>query len=64
MTDPTRRERFLDAWRGLAVLVMLFWHFAWDLAEFGVFSKGVMFDPPMAGVRTRVSCTAGRFFTG
>ena len=51
MTDSIRRERFLDAWRGLAVLVMLFWHFAWDLAEFDVFPKQVMFDPPMAAVR-------------
>ena len=51
MTDPTRRERFLDAWRGLAVLVMLFWHLAWDLAEFGVFPKQAMFDPPMAALR-------------
>jgi uncharacterized membrane protein len=51
MTDSTRRVRFLDAWRGLAVLVMLFWHLAWDLAEFGVFPKQAMFDPPMAALR-------------
>ncbi len=51
MTEPTRRERFLDAWRGLAVLVMLFWHLAWDLAEFGVFPKQAMYDPPMAALR-------------
>ena len=51
MTDSTRRVRFLDAWRGLAVLVMVFWHLAWDLAARGVFPKHMMFDPPMAGVR-------------
>ena len=51
MTPPSKRERFPDAWRGLAVLVMLFWHFAWDLSEFGAFPQRVMFAPPMAAVR-------------
>ena len=45
------RHRFLDAWRGLAVVVMLCWHLAWDLSAFGVFPKAVMFAPPMAAVR-------------
>lgn len=51
MTTVPMREKFLDAWRGLAVTVMLCWHFAWDLAEFGAIPKQVMFDAPMAGVR-------------
>ena len=46
-----RRILFLDAWRGLAVAVMVCWHFAWDLGAFGVFPQRAMFAPPMAGIR-------------
>ncbi len=45
------RIPFLDAWRGTAVLVMLAWHFCWDLASYGVFPRGEMFSPPAALAR-------------
>ena len=50
--NPARpRERFLDAWRGLAALVMVGWHLVWDLTSFGVFPRGLMFTPAMTAVR-------------
>ena len=29
------RVELLDAWRGVAVLVMIVWHFRWDLCMMG-----------------------------
>ena len=46
-----QRIRFLDAWRGLAVLVMLFWHLTWDLTLYGVWPRSMMFAPAMTAVR-------------
>ena len=45
------RIRLLDAWRGTAVLVMIGWHFAWDLGAAGAFPLSVMFGTAATLVR-------------
>ena len=42
-----RRFDILDAWRSLAVLLMLGYHFLYDLYIFGVLTAGQMFSPPL-----------------
>ena len=46
-----KRICLLDAWRGTAVLVMIAWHFAWDLGSVGVFPLARMFDPAATAAR-------------
>lgn len=41
---PIKRSRFLDAYRGLAVLFMMVFHFSWDLSHFG-FIEYSIHDP-------------------
>ena len=48
---PKNRIEWLDAWRGLAVGLMLGWHLAWDLALWGYFPLSRMFSPGAAMVR-------------
>jgi len=48
-----KRIELLDAWRGTAVIVMIFWHLAWDLGAVGVFPQERMFGP---------AATAARYF--
>ena len=59
MDTPEKKKRieFLDAWRGLAVVVMLFWHFAWDLTMWKFFPESVMFEIPATLVRYFIVCS-------
>ena len=45
------RIPLLDAWRGTAVVVMFFWHLAWDLGMAGVFPLEKMFGTLATTVR-------------
>ncbi|WP_409419280.1 heparan-alpha-glucosaminide N-acetyltransferase [Marinomonas sp. RS-M-Aa-14] len=42
--DPTKRSAFLDVYRGFAVLLMMIFHFCWDLRNFG-FMEFSIYDP-------------------
>ncbi|MCB5161317.1 heparan-alpha-glucosaminide N-acetyltransferase [Marinomonas algarum] len=39
--SPRQRSAFLDVYRGVAVLLMMIFHFCWDLREFGFLSFAV-----------------------
>lgn len=41
---PTKRSAFLDVYRGSAVLLMIAFHFCWDLRNFG-FMEYSIYDP-------------------
>lgn len=55
MAQGTNKERkriaLLDGWRGSAVLLMIIWHFCWDLTLFGVFPQKVMYGTFAVTVR-------------
>jgi len=51
------RIELLDAWRGTAVVVMVFWHLAWDMSLWGVFPQERMFAQPAVGVRYFIVCS-------
>ncbi|MBU2240237.1 MAG: DUF1624 domain-containing protein, partial [Gammaproteobacteria bacterium] len=42
--DPSKRSAFLDVYRGTAVLLMMIFHFCWDLRNFG-FMEFSIYDP-------------------
>lgn len=42
--EPTKRSAFLDVYRGSAVLLMMIFHFCWDLRNFG-FMEFYIYDP-------------------
>jgi uncharacterized membrane protein len=42
--EPTQRSAFLDVYRGAAVLLMMIFHFCWDLRNFG-FMDFSIYDP-------------------
>ncbi|WP_369922197.1 heparan-alpha-glucosaminide N-acetyltransferase [Marinomonas polaris] len=42
--EPTKRSAFLDVYRGTAVLLMMIFHFCWDLRNFG-FMEFSIYDP-------------------
>ncbi len=42
--EPTKRSAFLDVYRGSAVLLMIIFHFCWDLRNFG-FIEFSTYDP-------------------
>ena len=42
--EPTKRSAFLDVYRGSAVLLMMIFHFCWDLRNFG-FMEFSIYDP-------------------
>lgn len=54
---PAGRIRVLDAWRGVAVLVMIGWHFCWDLGLMGVWPQDRMFTPFAVAVRYFIVCS-------
>lgn len=52
-----RRFDILDAWRSLAVLLMLGYHFLYDLYIFGVLTAGQMFSPPLCLLQKFICCS-------
>ena len=54
--NPDRVE-LLDAWRGVAVIVMVFWHLAWDLTMYGAIPEQTMFEQPAVGIRYFIVCS-------
>ena len=50
-----KRIPLLDGWRGSAVLLMLFWHLGYDLAQFGLLPAGLMESAWAALVRYVIS---------
>ncbi len=55
---PARgRILWLDSWRGCAVLVMIGWHFCWDLGLLGVWPQERMFTPLAVAVRYYIVCS-------
>ncbi|MGB0781929.1 MAG: heparan-alpha-glucosaminide N-acetyltransferase [Marinomonas sp.] len=42
--EPSKRSLFLDVYRGSAVLLMMIFHFCWDLRNFGFMSFSI-YDP-------------------
>ncbi len=62
-TQPARRIAFLDLWRGLAVVVMIFYHGAYDLASiFGVSFS--FFGNPVYHVIQRFICCSFILLSG
>ena len=62
MTEPVspatpERIPLLDAWRGIAVIVMACWHLGWDLGLLEVIPPGVMRRPPAVTVRYFIVCS-------
>ena len=59
MNAPAKpaRVELLDAWRASAVVVMIFWHLAWDLAAFGAIPERVLFEQPLLGIRYYIICS-------
>ena len=51
------RVEWLDAWRGVAVLVMIGWHCCWDLGMLGVIPISRMEEPFAVGVRYFIVCS-------
>ena len=52
-----KRLRWLDGWRGLAVLTMIGWHFRWDLGLLEVLPQAPMFAQPAVAVRYFIICS-------
>ncbi len=52
-----RRVEWLDAWRGVAVLVMIGWHGCWDLGMLGGMPQSRMEEPFAVGVRYFIVCS-------
>ena len=52
-----KRLAWPDAWRGVAVLVMIGWHLCWDLGMLGVMSLSRMEEPFAVGVRYFIVCS-------
>lgn len=52
-----QRIGWIDAWRGLAVAVMLGWHFAWDLGEWKIIPLDAMFSVPVTMIRYFIVCS-------
>ena len=51
------RIPWLDAWRGVAVLVMLGWHLCWDLGLLGLIPLSKMEEAPAVAVRLFIVCS-------
>ena len=53
------KDRFavLDAWRSAAVLLMLIYHFLFDLYIFGVMSAGQLFSTPLNVMQKFICCS-------
>lgn len=58
-----KRFAILDAWRGLAVVLMVVYHFLYDLYIFGVMSTGQLFSTPL-NILERFICCSFIFLAG
>lgn len=52
-----RRFPILDAWRSLAVALMVVYHFLYDLALFGVITWGQLFSTPLNFLQKFICCS-------
>ena len=52
-----KRFDILDAWRSLAVVLMVAYHFLYDLALFGVITWSQMFSTPLNVMQKFVCCS-------
>ena len=52
-----KRFDILDAWRSLAIVLMVVYHFLYDLALFGVITWGQMFSPPLNLLQRFICCS-------
>ena len=52
-----KRFDILDAWRGLAVVLMVAYHFLYDLYIFGVMSAGQLFSTPLNILERFICCS-------
>jgi uncharacterized membrane protein len=48
---------FLDAWRTVAILCMLVYHFLFDLMLFGILSREQMFSPGLDALQLFICCS-------
>ena len=57
--NPQKKKRFdiLDAWRTLAILLMLVYHFLYDLLIFGVITPAQMFSPGLNLMQKFICCS-------
>lgn len=53
----SKRFDILDAWRSLAVALMVAYHFLYDLALFGVITWGQMFSTPLNLLQKLICCS-------
>jgi uncharacterized membrane protein len=53
----THRVDLLDLWRSAAVLLMVVYHFLYDLALFGVITWGQMFSTPLNLLQKFICCS-------
>ncbi|MDE7246206.1 MAG: DUF1624 domain-containing protein [Oscillospiraceae bacterium] len=56
-TGPRRRYDSLDAWRSLAVVLMLAYHFLFDLYIFGVITREQLFCTPLNIMQKFICCS-------
>ena len=54
---PRRRFDILDAWRSLAVVLMLIYHFLFDLYIFGVMTAPQLFSTPLNIMQKFICCS-------
>ena len=52
-----RRFPILDAWRSLAILLMIVYHFLYDLYIFGVLSASQLFSTPLNILERFICCS-------
>lgn len=57
MTARPPRFPLLDAWRSLALVLMVFYHFLYDLYVFGVLSRETMFCAPLNVLERFICCS-------
>ena len=58
-----KRIDILDAWRSLAIVLMIIYHFLYDLAIFGVITWAQMFSTPL-GILQKFICCSFIFLAG
>lgn len=57
MSKPNKRFDILDAWRSLAIVLMVLYHFLYDLAMFGVITWAQMFSTPLSILQKFICCS-------
>lgn len=63
LSPPGRRIDLLDGWRTLAIVLMMVYHFLYDLYIFGVLSAGQLFSTPL-NLLERFICSSFIFLAG